>query len=232
MELFTKNIRFIAESHARIVSGKNKYKTGDVGAFLKVSKITVYGWLSGNHIPKDWTRGHLARAVNETFGWSIGADDLVFIDLEKLYEKDIQKQDKARSKRITDAYLANVEKPDSPGKRLEKHRKEKNLTLKQLSRRTKDLFPDDKEFQVSHAYIRTIEKGEDLNYSVIKMRGLSTALGLSFEYLVLGKDYTEPYVDTNMGQIILPFDPVLVKDGFNWKESLKELNNTLLEMFN
>ena len=79
-------------------------------------------------------------------------------------------------------------------KRLRSLRLELGYSLMQVSKRTKQLFPDENNggtrenvyFQISHTHLHDIENGRQTNFHLKMLKGLATVYGEKLEHLIFG----------------------------------------------
>jgi transcriptional regulator with XRE-family HTH domain len=208
VSFFQSNMNYISTCFSKL---KNKtISSGDLSALLNVSRMTVHGWLSGKHTPSKTTGEKVAKVLNKIFSWRVSVNELFNEDISLSYNIDsLLEADKERS-RI--AFLENIDDSSrAVGERLKNLRKNKGWSLIDVSQKSKELFPKQDTYWISHSYIADIERGKIVDFHVNKIKSLATIYGERIEYILTGKEIPNKMtVDKLNNLLIIPLNINLI----------------------
>lgn len=226
MNQFAKNFNYISECLSKIRGTKTS--TGDLSKIFTVARMAAYSYLKGRHIPNTTTLQFMIMVLEREFSWKITVEELKNYPIHKKYNVD--KIISQSEQFVASALEGNIEKNlDQIGQRLELIRKQKKWTLMNVSAKSKEYFPQDETYHISHSHIRDIELGHIKNYHVNKMRALASIYGKSLEYILMGKTDNKKFsIDNVNNSIIIPLNPDYVKKSKQNSEEIAEsIYNTL-----
>lgn len=204
---FQKNVHYISSEYSRIKD--RRVSMSELGELLGVRKLTILNWLSGKHEPKINGLQALSAKLKDIFSWDVAPGDLTIIELRGKYnaDNDVEKNKEA----LTRSYEANIDDISKIAKRLKEARAEKGWSLMQVSLKTMDMFPNKKEYQVSHTHVKDMEDGVIANLNIQKLRALATIYGKKIEYLLFGwMPYDRIAIDRARKVIVIPMDDNLL----------------------
>lgn len=228
MNYFLENFNYILGEISRI-NGR-KMAVQEYADFLKINRLSILKYIAGEYTPKVTSLQHIAAMLKHHWKWNIVGADLMSKKISELYSVD-EKVDKRKRTEFV-VRQANIEDVVAIGKRLKELRKGFKMSLMSASRKTKEWFPNQKEYQISNTHIMQIERGLVPNINVHKVRALSTIYRTPVEYILFGwKEITGVTVDRGQNVILIPMSEKLAAKDDKMLTEIAQRAKDIIEMF-
>lgn len=205
---FYNNFKFIIEG---LSSKKGRPLTSnEIREMLGISsRMTIYGWRSGRHLPNRNTISLICNAIKNELGWDIQPESLIKDDIKEKYNLFIKDMDEIRNEFefnrveiISDSDIeANMKKI---GNRLKFLRKFRGWSLQETSKKIQERFPEQKEYHLSFTHLSYIERGNRYNISFEKLLSLASVYETSVQDIFLGKGFWKFKLYKSTGDLIIP----------------------------
>ena len=162
--------------------------------------------------------------LSKEFNWDVSPETIISEELSLNY--NIENLVKKKAINEKNAYRENIEDGIfAIGTRIRELRMKMGWTLMEVSKKTQIQFPYNKSYWISHSHIADIEKGNQINFHVHKMKALASVYGVSLEYILNGKHRpTSTTVDRENNLLIIPLASDVLKND-------DEFINKLATMF-
>jgi len=208
MAQFHDNFKYIRGCLSNVM--EKRFSLQILANLFGVQKLTVYGWVSQEKTPINLSAESIVRTVNKILEWNLTVDQILNSDISKLY--NINSKREKRLEDISRSYASNIIDFNTISNRLQMLRTKKGWSLKYVEQKVSEMFPNNREYHISHTHVADIEKMKVKNYHINKIKALATVYGVTLEYVLFGKTKTDTIsIDRSIGMISIPLDNKISK---------------------